>query len=925
MNNLITRSQAIKNFLKARTHSDLADMYNLAMECQVNVAQDNGERIEGEFKGRGWNGWTDGLTTWKPFRIPRNANTEPEYIDTNMSYDLAQHAEGIGMTGWDWQARCSRWVAFDFDAITGHSDKHASKIPEAEMEKVRVSASEIDWVTVRRSTGGRGLHLYVLLEPISTQNHTEHAALARSILGKMSALTGFDFHAKVDTCGGNMWVWHRKMGDAFNATVSPGLAIIKPGNTLREDQVPPNWREHIKVVSGQRRKTLPKNIAESNISEQEEMFLELIGQRTRTPLDESHKRLVTYLLEDRKTNSSWDADNHLLITHTWHLKDAHTKLDFKGVFETDSKGTEAPNDCNCFAFPLRRGGWAIRRYSPGVQEHPSWTQDGKGWTRCFYNQDPDLGTVSRAAGGVERKDGGFVFSEASIVIEALRKLSVDVQIPIFANSRKAIVKEHNDGRIIVEIDRDSHDDGGKFPGWLAEKGDKWFRIYNAQASVPNESETGNYDDIIRHLVTEGGGDFGWVIKTGTSWTDEPLGHVKPTLKALGFNAKDVEVIIGNAVLRRWLLVNKPFDEEYPGDRMWNRNSVQLRFTPTQNAETLTYPTWLKILNHCGKGLDSSIEKNGWAKANGVKTGADYLKIWIASLFREPREPLPYLFFYGPQNSGKSIFHEGLELLLTCGYVRADAALSSTNNFNGELRNAVLCVVEETDLKFNKIANTRIKDWVTARHLPLHAKGETPVHVPNTTHWVQASNDMSACPVFPGDTRITVAYVGDLDAVNMIPKKHLLPMLEKEAPDFLAELLGLEIPPSNDRLNVPVIMTEDKELIQQANRTILEVFLEEQCHYVPGKVIKYSDLWDRFEIYLQASGKEAGYWTIRRMGQELPKKFVKGRLGNDPNWHIGNISWIPRPVNEPELSPLVVRPNGNTAILVGYANNTNYPK
>jgi hypothetical protein len=111
-----TRTQAIKTHLEAKTWPDLAGVYNHDMEVQVNVAQDGGERVEGEFRGKQWLAWTDNLTTWKSFRIPYKANTEPEYEDKPMSFDLSKHVEGIGMTGWDWKNRVSRWFAYDFDA-----------------------------------------------------------------------------------------------------------------------------------------------------------------------------------------------------------------------------------------------------------------------------------------------------------------------------------------------------------------------------------------------------------------------------------------------------------------------------------------------------------------------------------------------------------------------------------------------------------------------------------------------------------------------------------------------------------------------------------------------------------------------------------------------------------------------------------------
>jgi hypothetical protein len=96
-----TKTQAIAAFLNHKSHPDLAKFYNHDMEVQVNVSQDGGTRTDGEYKGRSWLGWTDGLTTWKPFRIPYGAKSDPTYEDCEIAFDLALHAEGIGMNGWD--------------------------------------------------------------------------------------------------------------------------------------------------------------------------------------------------------------------------------------------------------------------------------------------------------------------------------------------------------------------------------------------------------------------------------------------------------------------------------------------------------------------------------------------------------------------------------------------------------------------------------------------------------------------------------------------------------------------------------------------------------------------------------------------------------------------------------------------------------
>ncbi len=889
---MVTRTQAISNFLKASTHPDLSILYNYNMEVQVNVAEDGGTRVDGDFKGRQWHGWTDGFQTWKSFRIPYKANTEPEYEDRPISFDLAAHVEGIGLTGWDWVNKCSRWVAFDFDAISGHSDKHERKLSDTELKDVQTRVMDVPWVTIRRSTSGKGLHLYVFLEGIKTENHTEHAALARAILGMMSAQARTDFQAKVDAVGGNMWVFHRKMRG------TDGLQIIKSGGVFTE--VPPNWRDHIQVVSNKRRKILPNFIQDQGSSDLEKTFDELSGQRTKIPLDEDHHKLINWLRENN-CHAWWDSDHWMLVTHTMHLRQAHHHFQFKGFFETKSDGTDL-NTQNAFAFPMRRGAWTVRRYTPGIEEHNSWTQDGQGWTTIAYNKEPDLANSARANTGVEHPTKGFMFREAEMAQSAIKALGAKVELPNRFLNRRAYVKEHKDGRIIMEFERQPDDPPEHMDGWIPE--DKsWKRIFNVHASDPYETDIGKFDDIVRHLVSEDGKDCDWVIRSDNVWRDEPLVHVKAYLEALGYSPKECKTIIGSSVFKPWTLVNRPFQPEIPGDRQWNRGAAQFRYTPTLNKDDLRFDTWMRVLNHCGSGLDNAVKEHPWCKSNGILTGGDYLKCWVASMFQYPLEPLPYLFFYGPQNSGKSTFHEALTILVTHGVVRAQSAL--TSDFNGELANAILCVVEEMNLRKDKKAADRIKDYVTSRQISIHAKNKTPYMIPNATHWAHFANEHLACPIFPGDTRITMSFVDLPPSDKIIPKKQLMILLEKEAPDFLSEIISLEIPPSPDRLNIPVITTDEKLLVEKANRTLLETFIEENVHFTTGKLIKFSDFYDRFKGWLEDGDKD--YWTKHKVGREMPTKFTKGRLYKQGSSHyIGNMSWFARTPDEPILPKIVVK-------------------
>lgn len=886
---------AIKNFLMASTHLDLASLYNHDMEVQVNVAQGSGTRVDGDFKGKQWHGWTDGFQVWKPIRIPLKANSEPEYIDSPINFDLAIHAMGIGMTGWDWKSKVSRWVGFDFDGIVGHSERHAKKLSDAELVELQENVKNIDWVTLRLSKSGHGLHLYIFLNAVETENHTEHAALARAILSKLSALVGYDFDSKVDVQGGNLWVWHREM-DLVN-----GLRLLKQGTILTD--FPINWKDHIKVAKGLRKRAIPTFIDEQTEINKDtgDNFADLTSQRIRVKLTAEHMNLIKWIDDNYPNCSWWDSDHWMYITHTSILKEAHESLNMRGVFETIAKGTEKGNDWNIFMFPMVDGAWVVRRYAPGAAEHPSWDQDAAGWTRCFYNREPDLATACRAHEGLEDPSGGYVFQSAEQAQKAALLLGADLKVPNYLLYRETKLKEHRSGRIIAEIQQESKDN--PLPTWLIKRS-KFIKLFDVKMIDSSETETAILDDEIRHLITQSGDDYGWVIKSDNIWHSEPFQHVKSFLKSKNLTQTEVENVLGSSISRHWTLVNLPFQESEPGNRQWNRGAPQLRYTPTLDKDKLSYPTWLRILKHLGQGLDEVVNNHAWCKSNGILTGADYLKCWIASVFKEPHESLPYLFFFGNQNSGKSIFHEALELLVTAGVVRADTALTSNSNFNGELEHSIICVIEETDLRKNKNAYEKVKDWVTSKMLPIHKKTKQPYTIPNTCHFVQMANSHQACPIFPGDTRISMISVPDLMPEEIIPKKILMPQLIKEAPDFLAEILSLELPVSPDRLNIPALATEEKLAAEKANQTLLEMFIDENCHYVPGEMIKFSDFYDKFISWIDPNYIKD--WTKIRVGKEIPPKFPKGRLPSTGQFWLGNISFKPKNPEESIMDKLVLK-------------------
>ncbi len=891
---------SVKNFLKAKAPADFANWYNPGMELQINVAQDGGNVVKSEYKGKSFLKYTDNIQEWSHVRIPKNAGTEPEDNDRPLNWNLEQHAEGIGLTGWDWKNKISRYVGFDFDSISNHTK---AGLTDAQLVAVREQATGIPWVTVRKSTSGKGLHLYVFLGKcedgvwtggVNTSNHHEHAALARAILGKMSAIANFDFQSTVDVCGAVLWIWHRKQKG------TDGFTLVKQGEILSD--VPINWKDHLKVVRGESKRSRPTFIEEDKIDQYEE----LTGTHARIALDESHKKLMAYL-EESAALAWWDPDRHLLVAHTADLKAAHEALELRGIFETTATGKNHGADQNCFAFPINNGGWVVRRHTPGVHEHPVWEQDGSGWTRIYYNVNADITVAARACDAVEHPKGGWVFKDAETAQVALQRLGIEPSIAGPYIKRAAIVREHKDGRLILEIRKEDTDT--PMPGWIAE-GKNWVKIFQPLVIALKDADVGSVasDKYVRHLVDLASTDAGWVVKGARGdWEFNPVQNVKAALKTWGYSSKELEMVIGTNVIQSWQLVNKPFEPEYPGDRTWNRNAAQLRYLPNPNSDNLNYPSWQSILNHCGAGLDAAVAVHPWCLTNGVQTGAEYLMLWIASMFKAPTEPLPYLFFWSDeQDNGKSTFHEALGMLMTRGYVNAGQAITNKTGFNGELAGAILCYIEEIDVNADKTAYNRIKEWVTAVELSIRAMYAPPYMIKNTCHFAQFANNKEFCPILPGDTRITMIHVPKLPIEQMIPKAILLKRLEQEAPDFLRAVLDLEIPKSNDRLNIPMLETDEKATLADRNKNLLMQFIQENCWNVTGHTIKYSDFYSRFCNFIKKSGEESE-WSQIKVTRALPLENPSGASTKHQNQkYIGNLAWRIGPDGEeipkPEALP-----------------------
>jgi len=393
------------------------------------------------------------------------------------------------------------------DSIIGHAA--GVGISDAELEKVQKAAEALPYVEIRRSTGGKGLHFYVYFteEGIPTNNHTEHAALARAILGMMRSATGFDFASQIDACGGNMWFWHRKMSKENN-----GLALIKPTeNTLTEADLPDDWRDLVPVG-----KLATKGNADINT--EQDTFDRLCNTFVQIPLDDDHKAIIEELVRSR-FSTIWQPDFHLLQTHTKALQnlsddpETRKELQLKGTFKTITEGKD-PATCNCFCVPMLRGGFRVYRFSPGTAEHESWEQDGQAWTSTTFNVPTDLEKAVTEAGATPHPKGGYVFEKFVDAQNAILTAGGDFAPPVI-EERPLTVKDHKDKkRYVVEMAvQDSDPD--RLPGWIRERG-KWSRIVNTDRTSNNSKPL----DIVRHLITPDDKEIGFVAWIRNRWVEQ---------------------------------------------------------------------------------------------------------------------------------------------------------------------------------------------------------------------------------------------------------------------------------------------------------------------------------------------------------------------------------------------------------------------
>ena len=841
--------QAIGNFLSNRLADSpfLLPRYTVDLETQV-MCDTNGE--PGESPGT----YTKDGETWGNKRWPYQAGTNPNFSDPTLGFSPAAHVDRIGTTWWDYVAKRSVAVGIDIDSIEGHAETTTTNAAE-DLDAIVAKLQALDYVTIVRSTGGKGLHVYVFFDPASlpeSKNHHEHTIVARKTLELISQEVGFPLKDHVDCVGSVFWIWAAK-----SPADHPGFSVVKEGGYLDASRL--------------------ASIALPTPS--------VVGVRSSdfdtVQLDADHKRILEAISRE-PYYFNIRADMNLIHTHTCAIRDAISHgLEVIGSFDTNSNGGD-PQTANCFLAPQRDGVFRVYRFGQS-QHEPSWTfTNGKNF--CTLNDAPSIEELVSSKATRLRSGRYEMTSEA--VSELVASLGESLASPA-PNDVFAVLM---DGSVQLQSKSGVYsvgDETAPVVGW-GRVGDLYIMNLTPEerGRTLHSRLLSRADEIVRCVIQDGN-PRGWYLRQADGRWVTYRGYADVSCAVVNQFREFASTVHELMMTSPWSLESIPFAPEYPGSRVWNKDAPGLLVQPADSGGD--HPHFDMILDHIGEDLDDAVSSNEWCRRGGIVTGADYLRCWVACLIHHTDQPLPYLFLAGPQNSGKSVFHECMTFLFSSGVASANSAL--TCDFNGELVGCFLAYVEECDLgdKRND-AYTKIKEWVTGRSIQIREKYHTPYLAKNYLHFVQMSNNTTHLPLEDGDTRIVAIDVPSLE--SPMPKALLENALREEAPRFLRTLLNTVVPPPVDRLRIPALATETKNLMERRAMSPLMAMVKDVVFKCPGRKVSIEDMYKAYTEYCAKTNAKAS--SMHAFQGELILRSDKVTLGDTKRkTYVVNVSLDPK--------------------------------
>ena len=394
----------------------------------------------------------------------RNPNEAGDGTLTDKGHNIAPGSKlvAFGTGFWNWVTKVLHTVGIDIDT----DDTHANGLSGGAFGAALEAVHRVPWWQVRRSSGGKGLHVFPKFsQPVSAATRAEASALAQAVLTLASREANFDFKAAKDCAGGNFWIYKSDAGAGAYEVIKEATTALDP------DDLPPGWRE-AKHASKNKINYAPAN----------------------TPLSADHLKIEKDL-QALECSLIYRHDLGCYHIHTHALQKAHELHGYRGYFESDSTGSDLGQP-NGYMFPLPGGAFLVKRFG-NAKEHSSWYEGANRQYALLNTEVPYSKAVEQFS--MNNTSKGYAFTHTNL-IAMLNAIGVRLEIPEVFRGRTLFVKKvKDDARITVE----KQDNDLQPEEWTGT--DKAWQRSFAIPPMPKAfayADTHNVSDLVRAVATD---------------------------------------------------------------------------------------------------------------------------------------------------------------------------------------------------------------------------------------------------------------------------------------------------------------------------------------------------------------------------------------------------------------------------------------
>lgn len=672
-------------------------------------------------------------------------------------------------------------IAVPIDIDIGHG---ANQITPEQAEELIAAIREHKppGVILCRSTGGKGIHLWIILSvPMPTPGTTLEAMNAQHQLNcKLvccaldTYLPGISLPSLVDVIGQNTWIY----------TSEPKCDSFKL--LYQSDEKFPEVDPAL-PITGFRSNSAHKQLKKSGV-----------------PLTDMSER--QWALVDRlECSLNYDHVAGVISGHSAAFLPFVDEM-LGPSYNTNSTANNL-HEPNCAIIPLTGGGFIVAMY--GTQDEapgPNWWLSNGGHWCCFVDVFPSLDSL------VDYHDGEWVGKEAVFTGDergnVLRSCGITTDL---ANDLDLFVKDCAKGRVFRQPKDESEDSPGKAGhrrgSFIYNRA--WW-VYTLATKREERNGTDRQTVQVVALV-ENSKSIGTVIcdpheepTVLSSWINH--GHsTTNVVQRRGGTIDDIQ----RAEANPHRVVYRPLQPVFPAGegRVMNRSQVAYIETPHAGE----WPFIQSIFNHLGKNLTPYVLDSPGCREMGIIDGPDYLRHWACvTLFPGVHPRLPALQLYGPKSGGKSAWWLLFSSLLRDGHGVANMyrALTSDTGFNKALQDCILAYLDEKNLAKPKIRDG-FKDAISSTKIDIRKMQTDEYRVDSTFSVFAAYNFLSHGIHDLEDRRSVFVQVDELPEDTRVGDGEFSERVQSEAAAFLHHVQEYRLLDSKRPLYLPVFVTAGK--------------------------------------------------------------------------------------------------------------------